>query len=323
MRRLLFVLLTFAVCPAQAQEFYFLGGVTRDPASGEHSHAWALEYRQELGEHAAFSLSWLNEGHLPGHHRDGHSAQLWGRTDLLARRLSLAAGIGLYRYFDTAIAEMGGAYSNDHGWGTVASMAATWYTQGRWCFQLRANHIVTATDLDTTAILLGFGYRLKPAALSESPPVAPSEIERRRGNEIALFIGRTVVNSDESENAFAVAVEYRRRLGPHMDWTVGWLDEGDPRLIRRDGLITQIWVVRDFENDRLGLGVGIGPYIAVDKRRQALPEEGGNETLATLVSVTASYRFQPRWLARVLWNRIATDYSRDTDVILFGMGYRF
>lgn len=316
MRRFFLVMFLFAADPAWAREFYFLGGATRDSASGAHTYGWALEYRQALGAHAAFSLTWLNEGHVPGHHRDGQSVQIWGRTDLLARRLSLAAGIGPYRYFDTAVAEAGGTYSNDHGWGTIASLSATWRAKGRRRFQLRVNRIETAAGPDTTAILFGLGYRLAPTP----SPVLSAEVRR---NEIALFIGRTVVNSYRSEHSVTAAIEYRRRLDPHVDWTVGWLDEGDPRLIRRDGLITQIWLVGDFESGRAGLGVGIGPYLAVDKHRSALSEESGDETLAALVSLTASYRYQPRWLVRALWNRIATDYSRDTDMFLFGLGYRF
>lgn len=323
MHRLVLLLLIFSADSALAQEFYFLGGATRDSNSGVNTYGWALEYQQELGAHAAFSLSWLNEGHVPGHHRDGQSAQLWGVTDLAARRLSIAAGIGPYRYFDTAIAGQGGAYSDDHGWGTITSLAATWHPRGRWNIQLRAQHIETATDFDSTAILLGFGYQLSPTVSPGSTSVSSLSYGPKLGNEIALFVGRTVVNSGESENAIASAIEYRRSLRPHMDWTVGWLNEGDPRLIRRDGLITQLWLTGSFEGNRLGLGAGLGPYLAVDKRRRPQSGESGNEALATLVSMTASYRFQPRWLVRFLWNRVATDYSRDSDVFLIGMGYRF
>jgi len=68
--------------------------------------------------------------------------------------------------------------------------------------------------------------------------------------------------------------------------------------------------------------VGDGAVATASSRDTGL-DTGLDAGVAALVSVTASYRFQPRWLARVLWNRIATDYNRDTDVFLLGMGYRF
>jgi len=41
------------------------------------------------------------------------------------------------------------------------------------------------------------------------------------------------------------------------------------------------------------------------------------------VSVSASYRLTQDWAARVTWSRVVTRYSRDTDVILGGIGYWF
>jgi hypothetical protein len=42
-----------------------------------------------------------------------------------------------------------------------------------------------------------------------------------------------------------------------------------------------------------------------------------------IITLTASYRFDPRWFARLSWNRVVTHYDRDTGVILLGGGYRF
>jgi hypothetical protein len=41
------------------------------------------------------------------------------------------------------------------------------------------------------------------------------------------------------------------------------------------------------------------------------------------VSISASYRVTQHWSARVTWNRVITRNSRDADVILAGIGYRF
>jgi hypothetical protein len=72
--------------------------------------------------------------------------------------------------------------------------------------------------------------------------------------------------------------------------------------------------------DRLTLGAGMGPYVAVTQN----DDHSGDGRLAGLFSVTASYRFsESRWLARITWNRLATRYDRDVDMVLAGIGARF
>lgn len=322
MRRIMFLsLFFFLVSAVEAQEFFFLAGATRDRTSRRSSYGWMLDYRQPLSERYAVSLAWLNEGHVPGHHRDGQSVQLWRTVALPRQRLTLAVGVGPYRYFDTTVAAQGGSFSDDHGWGVITSLSATWQSAGRWNLHMRANHIETATDLDTTSILFGLGFRLDA---KDSPGAASLEPDDRRyDSEITLLVGRSVVNSFASEHGVAAGLEYRRAFTPHAEWTVTWLDEGDARLIRRNGIATQLWLTGEFEDRRVGLGAGIGPYWLVDKHRRTQAGHDGDEAVAVLVSMTASYRFHPRWRARLLWNRIATDYSRDTDVFLVGLGYSY
>jgi hypothetical protein len=196
------------VSSATAQEFLVLGGVTRDNGSRDQTYGWAVEYAHGLGENAYVTLSWLNEGHVPDHHRDGHAAQIWGRVNLLDRRLSLAAGIGPYRYFDTTQAAQGAQYENDHGWGLIYSVAATWYTQSRWLMQLRANRIETAGSFDSTALLIGVGYQLDAPASRGPLAHAPVHTGRTTRNEVALSGGRSILNSFGSEGATAFSLEY-------------------------------------------------------------------------------------------------------------------
>ena len=97
-----------------------------------------------------------------------------------------------------------------------------------------------------------------------------------------------------------------------------------PRLVRRTGIAAQIWGVREvLASDRLVLGIGFGPYLVIDKDHTPASGEGGGSNFSWIVTATAAYRLSRHWNARVSWNRINTDYNRDTDVILFGAGYRF
>jgi hypothetical protein len=41
------------------------------------------------------------------------------------------------------------------------------------------------------------------------------------------------------------------------------------------------------------------------------------------MTMSASYRINQQWSARLSWNRTVTGYDRDTDIIMGGIGYRF
>ena len=307
---------------ANAQELSLFAGGVEQSGSKDKSTAWAFEYQHPLHENITASLSWLNEGHLPEHHRDGLSFQIWGRTNVLDRRLSLAVGLGPYYYFDTSTPSSGGDYTNAHGFGAVGSLAATYYTDSRWLYQLRFNRIVVRNGIDTSAVMLGIGYQLKPVPNRGLQASVPSQLEKTTTNEVSASFGSTIVNSYHSEHASAWALEYRRGLGRYVDVTVGYLNEGDTDLVQRQGVAAQIWGVREFlASNRLVLGVGVGPYLAIDKKRT--PGESDDWKLSWMLSTMATYRIDGKWNIRASWNRVGTNYDRDTDVILLGVGYRY
>jgi hypothetical protein len=107
----------------------------------------------------------------------------------------------------------------------------------------------------------------------------------------------------------------------YLDGTIYWLYEGDNRLIRRDGLAGQFWAVNAFLDDRIALGFGAGAYFAID--HHVGQNQGGYWIISAIATLTGSYRLDPHWSLRTSWNRIVTNYDRDTDVIMGGLGYRF
>ncbi len=92
---------------------------------------------------------------------------------------------------------------------------------------------------------------------------------------------------------------------------------------RRDGVAAQLWATRAFLNDSLTLGVGAGPYLSITQNDDLPQNRTGDGRFAGLVSVSASYRFTNRWLARATWNRMVTRYDRDADMIEGGIDYQF
>ncbi|WP_408350369.1 hypothetical protein [Paraburkholderia sp. RL17-337-BIB-A] len=57
-----------------------------------------MDYTEGFGQYLAGSVTWLNEEHIPSHHRDGPLVKVWGRLPLAQRRFVVALGVGPYRY---------------------------------------------------------------------------------------------------------------------------------------------------------------------------------------------------------------------------------
>jgi hypothetical protein len=307
---------------ASAQEFTLYAG----PLTGEngHSYAWALDYTEGFGQYFAGSLTWLNEGHVPDHHRDGPLAQAWIRYPFAQRRFVVALGVGPYGYFDTEAADHGLGYSNTHGWGIVYSARAEWYSSQRWTANLQLNRVQVTRGPSTTAVMLGIGYQLDAPTTPGPCDFALPRTQKVTNNEVTLMGGATILNSPESETSAAEAVEYRRGLTRYLDGTLGYLHEGGGLTARRDGMTAQLWLTRAFFNERLTLGMGAGVYAAIHHGESTENgDTGGDGILSGLVSVSASYRIARNWSVRVSWDRVVTRYSHDTDVVLAGVGYLF
>lgn len=292
-----------------------LGASKADPFS-KTTYSWALEYRHRLADHLSGSVSWLNEGHVPGHHRDGQAAQLWWHTDPAGRRPRFELGIGPYRYYDTVNAANTDGYANYHGWGLIASAGSTWNVGERWLASLRLNRIHGHDSIKSTAIVAGVGYRFGPMAKSASETV-----KAFRRSELDVMAGATRLNSfDSSDLEVAGGLAWRVRVNDYLTGSLTYLDEGNMRGGRRAGFAPQLWL-EDAVTDRLAVGVGLGPYFA---SRHPLTATGGRtSTTSALISVTASWSITPDWTGRVIWNRVSTSYDRDADVLMFGLGYRF
>ena len=308
--------------PAFAGEISLLGGYgwTNKPIDNpiERTFAWQVQYMEGLGENFAYSISYLNQGHFIAHHRDGNAANLWVRTNLLDRQLSLGVGAGGVFYYDTKEPVNGSRAQDVHGWGTMANVVATWYTKSRLFYQLQGYWIRGGNSFNTLTALAGIGYQLD-APPSEGPDVRGThQSERTTDNELTVFGGETVVNIPSGGNSISGALEYRRGLWRYLEWTVGALYEGKSSLTNRYGLTNELWLAKTFLDDRISLGIGGGPYFATDRSNNP-----NKVRFPIIFSTTGSYRISHDWLIRATWDRIITTYNRDSDIFLGGIGYRF
>ncbi len=319
------VALTIAVvlvaCPVSAQEISGLAGALYETPNHDATFTWQLEYLEGLGKHFAYSLTYLNEGHLTTQHRDGGAFLIWGRTDFFDQHLALGAGVGPYYYFNTLQAGTN-SYNNDHGWGAMSSYTATWYMAERLFYQMRVNWVVTDRSFDTRSLLFGFGYHFAPPpSTGPSNNTPPQHVDTTK-NEVTLFFGQTILNSFGSEPANSCDIEYRRHLSRYVDWTVSYLYEGENDNFGRSGVITQLWLGKSFFSNRLSFGFGAGGYATLEYRN-AQAGTDHHDFLSGIATMTTSYRFLPRWSIRISWNRIVTNYNADADNILAGIGYHF
>ena len=286
------------------------------------TYSWQLDYRQNITRFVAGSVAYINEGHIPNHHRDGTTFEAWARLPLFHDQLALSAGAGVYWYYDTQpLSRLDSA--DVHGNAPIYSLSATLTLPGRWFLKGTLNRITPKNQIQTNTALVGLGFwfgRDRKPTKGELGD-APDEENFVTPAEFTVFGGQSIVNTMFSEHALAGAVEYRRGIVNHIDWTVSAIHEGDPRIVRRNGVATQGWLVNSFFDHHVCVGIGLGPYVYIDRRHPSGRGPLNPAAVAPLVSLTVARKLSDRWLARVVFNRVTTNYNRDSDVILVGLGY--
>ena len=318
------LLLVGACLNVSAQELSLLGGILPESRSERSSYTYQVDYRQDFYRNFAASIAYINEGHLRRHHRDGTAWQAWARLPLFDDRMAVAFGLGGYYFYDTQPLPNGDSL-DVHGTAPIYSLSATGYVSNRWFYRLMFNRITPNHQINVNTMTVGAGLWLgqekkpTPGKLGD----APEEYSYVTESELTFFGGQSVVNTFFSQSARAYGVEYRRGLVPHLDWTVSGIYEGDPEIIRRSGLATQLWFVNTFFNERLTIGGGLGPYFYLDHKN---PVRAGTKipaAIAPLASLTISTRLSDHWIARMVFDRVTTSYNRDADIFLIGLGYRW
>jgi hypothetical protein len=303
-----------------AQELSILGGVMDTQDHVDSSYSWQVEYRQDIYRNLAASIAVINEGHVPGHHRDGTAWEAWGRLPFADNRFAVAVGVGEYYYFDTVLLP-DGTSADIHGAAPIYSFSATAYVADRWSLRFMANRISPAHDIKVNTVAVGVGYwfgqdrKPTPGKLGD----APGEKAHVTDNELTLFGGQSVVNTFLSQSARAYAAEYRRGVMPHLDATASLIYEGDPEIIRRSGLALQLWGVNTFFHDRISVGAGLGPYIYLDHKNPVDPAQRIPASVAPLASLTLSARLSEHWRLRLVFDRVMSNYNRDADIFLGGL----
>jgi hypothetical protein len=304
-----------------AEELGLLGGVTVATAADPSTYAWGLEYREHLLLHLDASFAYLNEGHLPGHDRDGALLQVWATSGPWLARVHFGFGAGPYAYFDTLDDSNPNGYSDRHAIGVVLSGYASFALSPHWSALLEVNQIIAPGDGNTRTLMIGAAYRLDSLlsqlqqAQANSWPVADVP------DEVGVFGGQTIINDLHSERSTNFGVEYRHRSARHVELSASFLDEADGPGGRNAGVTGEVWLVQDFLSRHLVTGLGIGPYVSLQKYFTADGRTGAS--VIGLASMTVSWRFSRTLALRCSWHRGVTTDDQDRDILTAGLAWRF
>lgn len=318
---------------ARSQEVSIAMGRLHGIGYEDMTYSWQLQYLRPIGEGWAGSIGWLNEGHIPDHHRDGLYIQGWRLHRMKGNDLRLGLGMGAYRFFDTTEGGAGPAFQNHHGIKSLFSISAQYPFPGGGAEAfVRVNRTFGPGLPQTQALLVGVSIPFNPrdpAARRDTPaPMGHRQIQSDPVNELTIFLGRTILNSFESEATEllgATAIEYRRRLEGHFGLSIGYFDEGGLDSVRRDGIAAQIWFSQRSADDRWLIGFGAGPYFSRDFPEEERRNSGSSVTIrtSTRYSMVVGRHIWGHWAGRLQWNRTLTRYHRDTDVLMMGLAYQW
>ena len=320
------VVLAATCAPATAQELYAMAGWQYTPSLKENTYSYAFEYAHNLSDYFYASFTWLNEGHVTDHHRDGYAPQIWLRWPSSSRRFLLSAGVGPYRYYDTTYAEQTGSVTDSHGWGVLYSAAAQWYIRAPLVLQVRYNYAHTSASIKTDTLLIGLGYQFEGS--TAAGPVPPSHYDLSTPHwEMTAMAGKSVQNNFNSPQGTAWGAELRWRLTPYIDAIGTYLDEGDTHVVKRKGVAGQLGLVREFLDHHADVGIAGGFYLARDEDylvpSDTLVGTATNTQVLGLLTMTLTWRVTRMTHLRAYWYRTLTTNGRDTDVLLGGLGWSF
>ncbi len=322
-------LLAATALNARAAELSLLIGDDVGDARSIHGHPWELQYLQELVPDFGLSFSYLNESQyrapdepVPWHHaRDGGAVQAWALTPpSWLGPFQLAFGAGPYVYFDTQSEPPPFGYRDYHAVAEMYTGSLRYVSAAGWFLRLDLSEIHAPGDLDARLLELGIGYRSgSTTGTSYTGPSAGESTLPAYHEQLAVLAGRTGNSNWNATQSAAYGVEYRHLLGPHVEVSGTWLSEADGISGRHDGLTGQIWLTDRFFYERLTVGIGAGPYVAL---RSHIAEDGQEAPNAQgVVAMTASIQLSRRLIARVVWDRAFTNDSLDRDIVLGGLAY--
>jgi hypothetical protein len=272
-----------------------------------------FSYLQEIFDGLAAELTYRNEGHVEANHRDGVGALFWGRFHPLHDRVVVGLGIGPEMYFNTERANNRDGYVDAHGFTLLGGAAVQVDVVEGVFVETRLYRTLATSSFASRSLLSGVGFRM-PAMHR-----APTQNAPKTRSSLFVSGGQSIVNSFQSEEGQAFAVQYEREITRPYGIMMSYVNEGDARGFERSGIAIQPTASREFfEDGRLVLRLAAGPYFNTQAR-----EERSSSRTAVLLSASANYRFTQHHGVYVSGNRVFTTNDKDSDILLIGGVFSF
>jgi hypothetical protein len=304
----------------QADELSVYAGGLKPEPNDTDTYSWALEYRRPLFDDFAASFTWLNEGHITNHHRDGQAVQGWWRSAPKENMLGLSfdLGVGPYRFYDTSRPVANERYQNLHGWGVLASAGANYRFDAHWVASLRINQVDAHGSFDSTALVAGLGYvfdgDVSGASLADRT-LAPANYSW----EVDGLLGDAILNSFKSQAHTIGGFGARVQLTDWLSASGTYLNAGENDTGWRDAVALQLWAEQNLTR-HVTVGASIGGFFPANETNNSASV---SHDPSAVIGVEAAYSFTRKWVGRFIWDRVGTGDNHDADIFLFNVGYRF
>lgn len=99
-----------------------------------------------------------------------------------------------------------------------------------------------------------------------------------------------------------------------------WQNEGPLRDNHRDGLSLQYWKRMQLPKSKVGLGVGLGPYVFFNTTGGGYRDQHG---IGMMLSITSTKYFSNGLFCQLRINQIIANNSFNSTAIMAGIGYDF
>jgi len=137
-----------------AQDLSVLLGTATENQTNQIDRAFQVEYTYRY-EYIGLSASYLNEGDVIDHKRDGMAAQFRLYAPIPSDRFSLSFGCGPYRWYDTQPTTIARGWAGLYGVTGTYAITDTVIAKASW------NRVESDDLRDSDVFLVGFGYRWK------------------------------------------------------------------------------------------------------------------------------------------------------------------
>jgi hypothetical protein len=309
-----------APAPLRAESVFALAGVSDATNAPENSYGWQLGFSEPLSASTSASFSWLNEGHISGHHRDGAAAQLWYVAPRWLDRIRFSVGAGPYFYFDTQQSDSALGYSNVHSAAALVSAALETELTRAWFIRMSLNAVYAPGDLNTVGFMVGAGYHLGRSQRAGAAGAGSDAGGPYARQQIELFGGEMIYNELSSHADHALGLEYRLALLPWAAWSATWFYNPGDASAQRNQIATQLWLVDALQNGKLEFSVGLGVYTPLGAAAAPAAAPGNFSGMSGL---RVQWNCSRHGSVALAWYRSFTNDDDDRDIITLGYGFRF